>query len=357
MNHDASSNPEAEAQARDRLVDGLLRTQHELPIDRERRVAVAMRAVRRDVASAHPLRRIVRAAGGLAAVAAVMVAAVVFTPREVAAADRARATLQRERSGSDRRVMFILSPPSAHPERPALTGTLDLRDARHMVLTIRTPDGREQIHGVNGDEAWEIEADGSMHAEPSDHPWPVWIQSPRGGLLVDMAETIESGLAPGWAWSLSKSSSDEAGVEQLVATREKGPRAEPNRIVASIDAMSGRVKRLEIKWPEGGAPAPFEGRPAPGADRPPPPGAMQGHRPPMDATRGEERGPSGPPPFGPGMHRGQRPGDPGQGPPPGARGPGGGAPMGAPGDMVIIPEPAITFPDDWFDAARHTGKP
>lgn len=321
MNHETAHELEGDAQARDRLVHGLLRTQHELPIDRERRVTETMRAVSRDVASTRPLRRLVRAAGGLAAVAAVMVAAVIFTPREVNAADRARATLQRERAGSDRRVMFILNPPASHADRPSLTGTLDVRDARHMVLTLRMPDGREQIRGVNGDAAWLIDADGSARLEPGDHPWPVWIQSPRGGLLVDMAETIESGLAPGWAWSVSKAPNDEAGVEQLVATREQGPRAEPNRISATIDSMTGRVKRLEIGWPTGGVPAPFEGREARGDRPPPPPGDMQGHRPPMDA-------------------------------PPGVRG----GPMGAPGSMVIIPEPPVTFPDDWFSAARHGAK-
>ena len=328
---------EAEAQARDRLVDGLLRTQHESPLERERRVAATMRAVRRDVVTAHPLRRLARAAGGLAAVAAVMVAAVIFTPREVNAADRARTTVQRERAGDDRRVMFILNPPAAHADRPSLTGTLDVRDARHMVLTVRMPDGREEIHGVNGDSAWAIGPDGSPRVEPSDHPWPVWIRSPRGGLLVDIAETIESGLSPGWSWNVSKPASAEAGTEQLVATREQGPRAEPNRITTTIDSLTGRVKRLEIEWPKGGAPAPFEQREERSGERPPPPDRVQCHRPPMDARGGEDR---------------IRPS-----PPLGARGPGGGAPMGAPGSMVIMPEPPVTFPDDWFTAASHQAKP
>ena len=326
---------EGEQQARDRLVDGLLRTHHELPIDRERRIVATMRTVRHDAASAHPLRRLVRAAGGLAAVAAVMVAAVIFTPREVNAADRARATAQRERAGNDRRVMFILNPPSAHAGKPTLSGTLDVRDARHMVLTVRTPDGREEIHGVDGDAAWAIDPDGTVRSEPADHPWPVWIQSPRGGLLVDMAETIESGLAPGWAWSVSKPVDVEIGTEQLIATREQGPRAEPNRIVATIDPMSGRVKRLEIEWPKGGAPAPFEGREGRGGDRPPPP--RDGRPAPFEGR--ESRGGDHPPPPHAGGTQGLR------------------APMGAPGSMVIMPEPPITFPDEWFAAKSHKVNP
>lgn len=341
MTAEADATIDRERTARDRLVDGLLRTRHELPIDRERRVAAAMRLVRRDFAEAHPVRRIARAAGGLAAIAAVMVAAVMLTPREVSAADRARAMVQRERAGNDRRVMFVLHPPQVHANRPPLTGTLDVRDARHMVLTLRMPDGREEVRGVNGDAAWRIGPDGAHHSEPADHPWPVWIRSPRGGLIVDMADAIESGLVPGWTWSVTRGT----GEDHLLATRDGGPGGEPNRIEATIDTMTGRVRRVEIAWPQPAAP--FE----PGSHRPPPP-------PDGDMSRGDDRPRPGddlipggldpadgqrPPPHAPG-------GAPDHGPRP-PRGPM--SPVGAPGGMVIVPEPPITFPADWFTAARH----
>ena len=311
---------EAERTARDRFVHGLLQVAHERPLDRERRVERAMVAVRRDARDGTLRARLMRRAGGLATIAAVMAAALIFTPSQVSAADRARATAQGERAPRDRRVMFLLNPPDFASDRPTLTGTLDVRDERHMVLTLRLPEGGEETHGIDGDRAWSIDRAGRVHDEPADHPWPVWIRSPRGGLLVDMAEAIESGLVPGWSWSVSRAEMGETGIDRLVATREQGPRAEPNRITASIDARSGRVKRLEIEWPNGGAPAPFAGR---DGDRPPPPPGGVGARPrPID-------GPPHPPTGG-------------------AR-----DPMGAPGSMVIVPEPPITFADDWFSAARH----
>lgn len=336
---DVGTQPHAEREARDRLVHGLLRTAHDPPIDRERRVARAMSSVRRDAASAGFGARLTRHAGGLAAVAAVIAAAFLFTPSQVGAAERARATAQGERALRDRRVMFLLNPPDFAADRPSLTGTLDVRDERHMVLTLRRPDGSEVVHGLDGDQAWCIDASGEVRHEPADHPWPVWIRSPRGGLIVDIAESIESGLSPGWTWNVSKG---EAGVDQLVAVREAGPPVEPSRIVASIDAQSGRVKKLEIEWPRGGAPAPFAGHASPRGDRPPPPReGMVDHAPHAPRDESSDR----PPPPRDGMS--DRP------PPRDGRA---NAPLGAPGSMVIMPEPAVTFPQDWFTAARHASR-
>ena len=48
-------------------------------------------------------------------------------------------------------------------------------------------------------------------------------------------------------------------------------------------------------------------------------------------------------------------GAPGRGP----EGPGGGpgtVPMGPPGSIVIVPEPPVTFTDDWFTAEHHAPK-
>lgn len=346
MSHDHAHDraTDAESAARDRFVEALLRTHHERPLERERRVDRAMRAVRHDARSAGWGARLARSAGGLAAVAAVVAAAIIFTPSSVSAADRARATMQGERAARDRRVMFLLNPPAHESERPTLTGTLDVRDARHMVLTIRRPDGREVVHGISGDTAWRIDASGEVHDEPADHPWPVWIRSPRGGLLVDIAETIESGLAPGWTWSVTKA---EAGEDRLVAQREGGPRAEPTRMQASIDAQTGRVKRLQIEWPSGGAPMPPD-RDADDARRPPPPPDGRPHpHPPMGAPAPEAGG------MRPPHDRAGGPSQDGPRPPRGDHAGAPAPPMGPPSSMVIVPEPPVTFTDDWFTPARH----
>ena len=65
-----------ETQARDRMVHGLLVTRHELPIDRQRRIQGLMQRVQRESLRNAPWRRVVRHLGGLAAVAAVLVASI-----------------------------------------------------------------------------------------------------------------------------------------------------------------------------------------------------------------------------------------------------------------------------------------
>lgn len=363
-----------ETQARDRMVHGLLVTKHELPIDRQRRIQGLMQRVQRESLRNAPWRRVVRHLGGLAAVAAVLVAALIFSPREVNAADRARAAAQSERADKDRRVMFLLTPPAGRDaDREPLTGTLDVRDANHMVLTLRMPDGKEQILGRNGDSAWSIGPRGVTRVDRTDRPWPVWIESPRYGLVVDMAEMLETGLLPDWNWKREDAVKGEPGVEQLVATRIKGRSGEPNRIDVQINTLTGRVKRMEIKWPEGGMPRmPRDGMDMRGdgeGDHRPPPmdgrraprgdvegmGAMDGHRPPPPRGDGEGAsqmdGRRPPRNDAEGMQRGT----PGRGPE-GAGGGPGNVPMGPPGSIVIVPEPPVTFTDDWFTAEHHAPK-
>ena len=369
MDHDQP----VETQARDRMVHGLLVTKHELPIDRQRRIRGLMQRVQRESLRNAPWRRVVRHLGGLAAVAAVLVAALVISPREVNAADRARAAARNERAAKDRRMMFLLTPPAGREaDSDPLTGTLDVRDASHMVLTLRMHDGKEQIMGRNGDSAWSIGPRGVTRVDRTDRPWPVWIESPRYGLVVDMAEMLETGLLPDWNWKREETTNVEPGIERLVATRTKGRSGEPNRIDVQINTLTGRVKRMELKWPEGGMPrTPRDGmdmrgdgegdhRPPPMDGRRPPRGdgegmgAMDGHRPP---PRGDGEGM--------GQMDGRRPphnegeaiprGAPGRGP----EGPGGGpgnVPMGPPGSIVIVPEPPVTFTDDWFTAEHHAPK-
>ena len=354
--HTTEQGEPVETQARDRMVHGLLATRHERPIDRQRRIQGLMQRVRRESLVDAPWRRMVRRVSGLAAVAAVLAAALLISPRPVNAADRARVAAQTERAAKDRRVMFLLTPPPAHAaERQPLTGTLDVRDASHMVLTLRTPDGAEHVVGRNGDSAWSIGSRGVTHVDRTDRPWPTWIESPRYGLLVDMAEMLETGLLPDWSWRRAEAPTQQPGVERLVATRGTSVAGEPDRIDVQIDTVTGRVKRMEITWPESGTPrmARDGSNPRGAGDHRPPP--MDGHRPP---PRGDGGGM--PPPDAPRPPRNGAVGAPARG----ADGPPGGpgaVPMGPPGSIVIVPEPPVTFTDDWFTAEHHaprsTGQP
>jgi hypothetical protein len=237
-------------------------------------------------------------------------------------------------------MMFLLTPPTGRDaDREPLTGTLDVRDASHMVLTLRMPDGKEQIMGRNGDSAWSIGPRGVTRVDRTDRPWPVWIESPRYGLVVDMAEMLETGLLPDWNWKREETTNIEPGVERLVATRVKGRSGEPDRIDVQINTLTGRVKRMEIKWPEGGMPRmPRDGTDMRGdgeGDHRPPP--MDGRRPPRGDGHGIQRGAPGRGPDGPGGGQGN-------------------VPMGPPGSIVIVPEPPVTFTDGWFTAEHHAPK-
>jgi hypothetical protein len=331
--------------AGDRVVDALLRVQHELPLDRERRIRRVMRSVR----GGRTL--VVRWAGGLVAAAAIAMALVVGSS-PVNAADQARQLASRSGAGGDRRAMFVVSPPTVHQDRPPISGTIDVRDSSHMVLTLRTPDGREEIFGRDGDRCWSL-VDGQVREMPSGRPWPVWIQSPRGGLLVDLPEMIESGLLTGWNWTREPGKSGEPGTSRLVATRKPGPPAEPVRIEV---VTNGTIKRAEIGWAAaerraGGEPNPMPRQGA--SDRP-----GRGDRPPprMDDSEGDRR----PPPPRMDGSEGDRP------PPPRADRADGNRPpppeanhvmhAGVPGSLVLIPEPAISFPAGWFSPERLVPK-
>jgi|GEM_PF-3136502 len=303
-----------QSHARDLCVHALLVTRNELPIMGERRMQRLAQCLHQQHTTGFAWGRFARTGGGLLAVAALLIAAFVSGPQQVNAADRARAIATQERASSDRRVMFLLTPPGKDSDRPLLSGTLDVRDAKHIVLMLRMPHGAEEIRGRNGDTSWSIDPRGVVHTEPCDRPWPVWIQSPRGGLIVDMAEMLETGLQPGWQWSRNLESNLDPGTELLQATRAQGAPVEPNKISVMIDSLSGKVKRMEISWAE-------KHMPIIGAD-----GQMR---------RGGERGwreDGMPPPRG------------------------GVIPMGAPGSIVIVPEPAITFTADWFTAEHYAKK-
>ena len=350
----------SEQDAGDRVVDALLRVQHELPLDRERRIRRVMRSVR----GGRTL--VVRWAGGLVAAAAIAIALIVG-PSSVNAADQARQLASRSGAGGDRRAMFVVSPPAMHRDRPPISGTIDVRDASHMVLTLRTPDGREEIFGRDGDRCWSL-VDGQLREMPSGRPWPVWIQSPRGGLLVDLPEMIESGLSPGWSWTREQGKPEDPGTSRLVATRKPGPPAEPVRIEVVTNDLHGTVKRAEIGWAAtdrragaespGMSPQGVSDRPGRG-DRPPPPRLddseeSDGDRRPPPRMHGPD-GDRSPPPRMDGSDRDRRP------PPPADRTEGDRPPLppanhvmhaGIPGSLVLIPEPPITFPAGWFSPER-----
>ena len=387
------------------FVDGLLQTHFQTPLERERRIARLMNAIAEPrTFAARDWMKFVRQSGALIATAAVIALMFIIGPREVEASAQAKSVVTAEQKTRDRRVIFQLIPPKDRLDGPDFIGTLDIRDAKHLVMTIRQPDGTIEVRGRDGERYWMIDREGKLRDLPSDMPWPTWVQSPRGGLLVDMAEAVSQGLNDEWKWSRGdtqmENTPSKAG-DHLIATRVKNKPQEPNKIDVRINQATGLATHIEMWWPENPQPphgvgggdksGPMRDGPMNGDGRPPRrmdgegamrDGAMNGEgRPPrrMDgdggmgngAMNGEGRPPrrmdgeggmgdgamngEGRPPRRMDGEGGMRDGPRGPGSKDGAqaKGPKPSVPMGPPSKMILIVEPPITFDAAWFTPEKQ----
>ena len=372
------------------FVHGLLQTHFQLPLERERRIARVMSAIPEPHKIAtRGWMKFIRQSGALIASAALIALMFIIGPREVEASAQAKAVVNAEQKQRDRRVLFQLIPPKDRADGPDLIGTLDIRDAKHLVVTIRQPDGTIEVRGRNGEHYWMIDREGKLRNLPSDMPWPTWVQSPRGGLLVDMAEAVSQGLNDEWKWNRADSQLESASSkvgDHLIAMRVKNKPQEPNKIDVRINPATGLATHIEMSWPENAQPPRrMDGDGAMNGDGPRGQGAMNGEgRPPrrMDgdgamngdglrgpgAMNGEGRPPrrmdgdgamNGDGPRGQGAMNGEgRPprrmdGDGamnGEGP---MKRPKPSVPMGPPSKMTLIVEPPITFDAAWFTPEKQ----
>lgn len=224
-----------------------------------------------------------RAAGGwrwrtpLAAAASIAViagAALLLAPQPASASALLRAAQAAESGAGDRRYRIELSFPRRGPDGPAprATGTLDVRDPTHVRLELLMPEGRAMVRAMDGNRAWTVSPEGDVLSVPTDAPWPRFVETPEGELLVDRLDSLLADV--GAFYSIERC---DAGTEMRLCAQRVDPSFRgPERITLTLDAATKSVRRAELvmgeppRMPRPDGPHP-EGPRGEGPRRPAPP--------------------------------------------------------------------------------------
>ena len=305
-------------------------------------------------------------------IAALLAISLLVMPTTSSASAVVRSAAKVASKSVDRQYQVVLMPKVRRDgeQPPPILATLDVRDSQHMRIDIHYQGGRTEIRGRDGETSWEQRPDGSAVIADHDLPWPRWVETPDGSLLVDSMAAILEDLDD--SYDIVKVDDAEAcgqtGLLQIRASfstsepaltdspNEKVRRNPAERIEMCIDPKTNEVIRLEMFFPSNDGPPPDGQRgprtdgpradgPRPGGERGPPPDGERGPRP--DGPRmGVERGPrhDGPRPDGP-RPDGQRAG--------GERGPPRGGPLGPPQSISFERTDTKSFPSNWFNAPAN----
>ncbi len=304
---------------KDRFVEALLEHRSfETPDSMDARIDRAMAVVRRQ-----PKRSHVAWQYWALPVAALLAISMLIMPTTSSASAIVRSATRVANQAVDRQYSVILIPQARNEgdEPPPIRALLDVRDGDHMRVQITYPNGDVTVRGRSGDTSWEIRRDGAAVLLPSNSPWPRWIETPDGSLLVDSMASVLEELDD--RFELTQVSDAKAcGSDDLLEIRavrratsdgevssgEAPTKANPaERIEMCIDQRSNEVVRLEMFFPARNDRAQTEFAPPPNGDQPPPPprghGGQGGHGghgefgpPPHDQLRHPPRGNRMPPP-------------------------------------------------------------
>ena len=300
-------------------------------------------------------------------IAALLAISLLIMPTTSSASAVVRSAAKVASKSVDRQYEVVLMPKARRDgeQPPPILATLDVRDSQHMRITIHYQGGRTEIRGRDGETSWEQRPDGSAVIADHDLPWPRWVETPDGSLLVDSMAAILEDLDD--SYDIVKVDDAEAcgqtGLLQIRASfptsqpalanspNEKARRNPAERIEMCIDPKTNEVIRLEMFFPSNDGPPPDGQRgprtdgpradgPRPGGERGPPPDGERGPRP--DGPRmGVERGP---------RHDGPRPDGQRAG---GERGPPRGGPLGPPQSISFERTDTKSFPSNWFNAPAN----
>lgn len=279
-----------------------------------------------------------------ASIAVIAGAALLLAPQPASASALLRAAQAAESGAGDRRYRVELTFPRRGPggDAPRAEGTLDVRDPTHVRLDLTMPDGRRMVRGLDGTSSWTVSPGGEVMRVPSDAPWPRFIETPEGELLVDRLDSLLGDVRAAF-YSIDRC--DAGGEMRLCAQRVDPSFRGPDRIELMLDPATMTVRRARLSMGEGPRPRADGPRDQPGGDGPRPDGPPDGPRrpaPPSEivVTRTEVPGGSfadgwfappsaptreAPPPEGhrPPPRDGRMPPPPGFGPGDGAPPPGG----------------------------------
>ena len=303
-------------------------------------------------------------------IAALLAISLLIMPTTSSASAVVRSAAKVASKSVDRQYQVVLMPKVRRDgqQPPPILATLDVRDSQHMRIEIHYQGGRTEIRGRDGETSWEQRPDGSAVIADHDLPWPRWVETPDGSLLVDSMAAMLEDLDD--SYDIVKVDDAEAcGQTGLLQIRASFPMSEPalanspnekvrrnpaERIEMCIDPKTNEVIQLEMFFPPNDGPRPDGERgprtdgPRLGGERGPPPDGERG--PPPDGHRGPppngERGPrpDGPRPDGP------RPDGPRAG---GERGPPRGGPLGPPQSISFERTDTKSFPSNWFNAPAN----
>ena len=316
-------------------------------------------------------------------IAALLAISLLIMPTTSSASAVVRSAAKVASKSVDRQYQVVLMPKVRRDgqQPPPILATLDVRDSQHMRIEIHYQGGRTEIRGRDGETSWEQRPDGSAIIADHDLPWPRWVETPDGSLLVDSMAAMLEDLDD--SYDIVKVDDAEAcGQTGLLQIRASFPMSEPalanspnekvrrnpaERIEMCIDPKTNEVIQLEMFFPPNDGPRPDGERgprtdgPRLGGERGPPPDGERG--PPPDGHRGPppngERGPrpdgprpDGPRPDGP-RPDGPRPDGPRAG---GERGPPRGGPLGPPQSISFERTDTKSFPSNWFNAPANAVK-
>ncbi len=258
--HPAHDGDSPERSAEDLLIRGLIAHDPSQAAHERRMKALHAALAKGSVESPRTLRFSLGRWAPIALAAAALIALAVFIPqRESSAREQwdelarsagaAKAARSAHGTTMVERWSLTLFPPAIHGDRPPLSGTLEVLDDTHFLVTLTMPGGETAIFARDGDTVWHSDhADFvSVHIpEGKGFPTPAWIAQRDGTLLVgalgSMLERFDSRYA-----IAEVVESTQPGLRCLEAARVVDGDHLPTAARLWIND-DDRVQRMEVTW-------------------------------------------------------------------------------------------------------------